>query len=153
MQVLVVSPGPNREAVKSAMSRWSIDLLCCSDVHEAKVLLPSSNPSLVFCEEQLSDGTYRDLLQDIGRVQKVRLVVMSESNDLDQAFNEVSAFGAFEIIASPARPTDVQWITIRAMQEESRRSGRRRQREAPKMPPESRPENGETPDEAPNTHH
>jgi len=153
MQVLVVSPGPNREAVKSAMSRWSIDLLCCSDVHEAKILLPSSNPSLIFCEEQLSDGTYRDLLQDLGRVPKARLVVISESNDLDQAFNEASALGAYEIIASPCRPTDVQWITIRAMQEESRRSGRRRQRETAKIPAEARPENGERVDEASNTHH
>ena len=90
MQVLVVSPGSNREAVKSAMSRWSIDLLCCSDVHEAKILLPSSHPSLIFCEEQLGDGTYRDLLQDLGRVPKAKLVVMSESNDLDQAFSNIN---------------------------------------------------------------
>lgn len=153
MQVLVVSPGTNREAVKSAMSRWSIDLLCCSDVHEARILLPSSSPSLIFCEEQLNDGTYRDLLQDLGRVPKMRLVVMSESSDLDQAFNEASALGAYEIIASPCRSTDVQWITIRAMQDETRRTGRRRQRETGKLPPEPGPETVERVDEASNSHH
>ena len=126
-RVLVVSPGENREAVTSAMSHWSVDPICCSSIKEARTLLPNARPSLIFCEESLADGTYRDLLRDLSKSAKTHLVVMSPQPDQNEIYNEALNLGAFDMIASPCRRSDVQWIAIRAMQDEMRRSaGRRR---------------------------
>jgi DNA-binding NtrC family response regulator len=125
MQVVVVSTGSNRDAVKLAMNRWSIEPLFCSGIKEVGGLLPRAGRTLIFCEEQLSDGDYRDLLRDLGRTRRALLVVISATGDLDQVYREAAALGAFEAIASPCTPADVQWIAIRALQDARRRPGYR----------------------------
>lgn len=108
------------------MSHWSIETVPCNGVREARTLLPTTRPSLIFCEEDLPDGTYRELLQDISKAARTRVVVISADAELDTHYNEALALGAFDMIASPCRRSDVQWIAIRAMQDELRRSGGRR---------------------------
>ena len=125
-RVLVVGGSENRDAVTSAMSHWSIDPVCCSGVNEARSLMPDARPSLIFCDETLGDGTYRDLLRDLSKAAKARGVVMSLAPDRDDTYNEAITLGAFDMIASPCRRSDVQWIAIRAMQDEVRRSASRR---------------------------
>ena len=128
-RVLVVSASENRDLVTSALSHWAIDPVCCSGVAEAVRLLPDAHPSLIFCEEVLADGTYRDVLRELSKSAKTRLVVISPATDRDDTYNEAINLGAFDMIASPCLRSDVQWIAIRAMQDEVRRSAaRRRQR-------------------------
>jgi DNA-binding NtrC family response regulator len=103
-----------------------MDPVCCSGVQEALGLLSEVNPSLIFCEETLADGTYRDLLREISKSLKSRFVVISPTADLDQHYNEAIALGAFDMIASPCRRSDVQWIAIRAMHEDARRTASKR---------------------------
>jgi DNA-binding NtrC family response regulator len=108
------------------MNHWSMDPVCCSGVQEAFTLLPEASPSLIFCEETLTDGTYRDLLRGMGKTPRARFVVISPTADIDANYNEALSLGAFDMIASPCRRSDVQWIAIRAMHEESRRSFNKR---------------------------
>ena len=129
MHVVVVSTGSNREAVVSAMGRWSIEPLCCSGIQQARQLLPRGGRSLVFCEEQLPDGTYRELLRELSRERHTQLVVISSANDLEQIHREASALGAFETIASPCAPADVQWVAIRALQNAERHVRNNRRQE------------------------
>ena len=86
--------------------------------------MPDETLSLIFCEDTLSDGTYRDILRSPGKAIKTRLVVISEVSD-DQKYNEAKQLGAFDVISSPCRRSDIQWMVIRAIQEESRHSGAR----------------------------
>ena len=125
-RILVVSAREDRDTVTSAMSHWAIDPVCCSGVSEACTLLPNARPSLIFCNEILADGTYRELLRELNKSAKTRLVVISPAADCDNTYNEAITLGAFEMIASPCRRSDVQWIAIRAMQDEVRRSSGRR---------------------------
>jgi DNA-binding NtrC family response regulator len=125
-RVLVVGASESRDAVTSAMSHWSIDPVCCSGVQEARSLLPNARPALIFCDEMLADGTYRDLLRELAKPTKTHLVVISPTPDLDDNYNEAIGLGVFDMIASPCRRTDVQWIAIRAMQQGARRSGSKR---------------------------
>ena len=122
----MISTGENRDVVTAAMSHWSIEAVPCSGVREARSLMPTARPSLIFCEEDLSDGTYRELLQDVSKTARTRVVVISAAAEVDAHYNEALALRAFDMIASPCRRSDVQWIAIRAMQEELRRSGGRR---------------------------
>jgi DNA-binding NtrC family response regulator len=125
-RVLAVSVSEDRDPVTSAMSHWAIDPKYCTSVSEARELLPNVRPCVIFCEETLADGTYRDLLRQLSKSAKPRLVVISLAADCDDTYNEAISLGAFEIIASPCRRSDVQWIAIRAMQDEVRRSAGRR---------------------------
>jgi len=145
----VISTGENRDVVTAAMSHWSIEAVPCSGVREARTLLPSARPSLIFCEEDLPDGTYRELLNDVSKTAKTRVVVISASAEQDAHYNEALELGAFDMIASPCRRSDVQWIAIRAMQDELRRSGgRRRTKLGPEnlgSPPSPGSDNGTIP--------
>ncbi len=134
---MVVATGSNRDTILSAMGRWSIQPLTCSALHDARRLLPLQGPSLVFCEETLADGTYRDLLRDLARWPRVYLAVISGRSDLDQVHRKASALGAFETIASPCKPADVQWVAIRVLQTTQRRARRKRPRDIPLPQPSS----------------
>lgn len=73
---------------------------------------------MVLCDETLPDGTYRDVLKLLGhKLCHTRVVVMSSSSDLDDFYREAQPLGAFDVIASPCRRTEVQWIVIRAVRE------------------------------------
>jgi hypothetical protein len=63
-RVLVVSVSDDRDTVTSAMSHWAIDPIYCTSVSEARELLPNVRPCVIFCEETLADGTYRELDRD-----------------------------------------------------------------------------------------
>lgn len=123
-RVLVVSAETNRDFVQSALSNWAIEPICCSSLQEARSYLPDETFSLIFCEDTLSDGTYRDILRPPGKPMKTRLVVISEVSD-DQKYDEAKQLGAFDVISSPCRRSDIQWMVIRAIQEESKHSGAR----------------------------
>jgi DNA-binding NtrC family response regulator len=124
-RVLIVSAEMNREFVRNAMSQWAMEMVSCSSLQEARGLLPDSTLSLIFCDEMLPDGTYLDVLNIQGKTPKTRVVVISDKSHLEEQYQQAMDAGAFEIIASPCRASDVQWVVIRAIQEESRHVGRR----------------------------
>jgi hypothetical protein len=107
---------------------------------------------LIFCEETLADGTYRDLLHGFEKPLKTRFVVTAPAPQLEQLYEEGMQLGLFDVIASPCRKSDVQWMVIRAIQEESKRGGNRRRLETDGMhtdgsDPEGRGSSGkETPE-------
>jgi DNA-binding NtrC family response regulator len=124
-RVLIVSGEINLELVRNAMSQWALEAVSCSSLQEARSLLPDPTFSVVFCEETLPDGTYLDVFAHIGKPVKTRVVVISTSSHVEEKYEEAIRSGAFEVIASPCRASDVQWVLIRAIQEESRHGGRR----------------------------
>lgn len=124
-RVLIIGADANRDVLKSAMSHWHLEPVCCSSLQDARQVLPDDSLSLIFCEETLADGTYRDLLRG-SRPLKTRFVVISPVPEVDETYEEAMQLGAFDMIASPCRKSDVQWMMIRAIQEEARRGGARR---------------------------
>jgi DNA-binding NtrC family response regulator len=124
-RVLIVSAVENYDLAKNAMNQWALEAVRCSSLQEARGLLPDSTFSLIFCEETLVDGTYRDVLNIQGKALKTRVVVISPMSHVEEIYLEAMDAGAFEMIASPCRVSDVQWVVIRAIQEESRHVGRR----------------------------
>ena len=72
-----------------------------STVGECKGVLANQDVDLVFCERNLTDGTYHDVLA-IARLRRrnARLVVMSRCPNWDQYLEALHA-GAFDLIASP----------------------------------------------------
>lgn len=92
--------------------------ICASTVGECKGLLTNQNIGLVFCERDLTDGTYRDVLAIArSRRPRARLVVMSRCPSWDE-FLEALHEGAFDLITSPCRTADIIHVLNQAQRED-----------------------------------
>ena len=107
-----------RRALSNILGNLGVDPLTSSTVRECKELMASERVGLIFCDRLLADGNCYDLLNvsRIGRT-KARVVVMSSTADWDE-FLEAMRLGAFDVIASPCRATDVEWMIIQALRYE-----------------------------------
>jgi DNA-binding NtrC family response regulator len=116
-QVLVVSSeAANRRAIEEVTRAWMIDAIVCSSLQESRAVLSKQGVAAVFCEDRLTDGTYRDLLPI---VPKVPVIVMISDGKDESADREAIALGALDVIGSPCSRQDVQWMIIRTIQDRS----------------------------------
>jgi DNA-binding NtrC family response regulator len=112
----------SRRLVTSALHRDGLDSICTSTVRECRELIAKEKVALVFCEEHLADGDFRDVLSATRSLKSAaRVVVTSREFNWDR-YLEAMRLGAFEVIASPCRPTDVEWMVSQARRDERRRS-------------------------------
>jgi len=103
------------------LTRQGLDPISASNASEAKETLQQERVGLVFCDRHLADGSYRDVLKAARSCrEKVRLVVTSKRADWDE-YLEAMRLGAFDVIASPCRPTDVEWMVIQAKRDDRTR--------------------------------
>jgi DNA-binding NtrC family response regulator len=108
----------NRRLLAKILEKEGYDTICVSRASECKEVLETHKVGLIFCDRRLSDGSYRDVLAAVRASQgKVRVVVTSRLADWNE-YLEALHHGAFELIASPGRPTDVLWAILQARREE-----------------------------------
>ena len=112
----------NRNALIHMLEGMSVGVFSCSTLGQAVEVLSSHKIELVFCDENLSDGSFRDLLRAnqvwIGRPYIVVIIDHGEWAD----FLEALQSGVFEVISSPLHPTDVELAVIRARRDGVRES-------------------------------
>ncbi len=122
-EMLVVSADlEDRLALTRILEAQNLEPISCSTLHEALEALGKETVGLIFCDKQLADGTYRDLLSAArGMGSKVPIVITSRHADWDE-YLEAMRLGAFDVIAVPCRPTDVEWMVIQAKRDERSRS-------------------------------
>ena len=118
-QILIVSSElENRRSLVEILEKEGYDAICVSRASECKEVLATQKVELIFCDRRLTDGSYRDVVAAARSTQgKVRVVVTSRLADWDE-YLEALHYGAFDLIVSPCRPTDVLWTILRALREE-----------------------------------
>lgn len=108
----------NRQRVAEVVSQQGINTFSASTVAECRETLDTRSIGLVFCDPHFPDGDYRDIMAAICAVRKApRLVLMvplMKSAEYDQA----KRCGVYDVIFSPCRPTDVEWMVIATRQRE-----------------------------------
>ena len=117
-QIVVASSDlESRRALMQVLTRQGLDPLGASNLAECREVLQGERVGLIFCDPHLADGSYQDLL-DVARscASKARIVVTSKHANWDE-YVEAMRLGAFDVIASPCRPTDVEWTVIQANRE------------------------------------
>ena len=119
IQILVASSElESRRALARILKEEGYEIVSASRVRECEEALASQQIRLVFCDRRLSDGSYRDVLAITRESQReVKMVVTSRLADWDE-YLEALHQGAFDLIASPCRPTDVLWALIQARRED-----------------------------------
>lgn len=119
--VVVSSELGSRLHLGGILMKLGMDPICVPSLRDCHDSIVRKNIGLVFCDTQLTDGSYIDLLSAYRRRQrKPRIVVTSRSADWDE-FKEAMRWGAFDVVSSPCRATDVEWIVIQAKRDERNR--------------------------------
>ena len=123
--VLIVSCRPeNRKMLMRAFDGLPIDSYTAHTLEQAKEALRSHPFSVVFCEERLSDGFYRDLLMDVRSNQRdIRFVVMLCTGEWE-GYAEAMRLGAQEVLRCPLLPTDIDLALIHAIKNGSQNQRR-----------------------------
>jgi two-component system response regulator PilR (NtrC family) len=116
-KILVASSDlENRRAVANILITQGLDPICAGTVAECRQVLENEDVVLVFCDRHITDGGHREVLR-IVRSSKTRALVVITSRqgqfDWDE-YLEAMRLGAFDVIASPCLPTDVEWMVLQA---------------------------------------
>jgi DNA-binding NtrC family response regulator len=120
-EVVVVSADlENRHAIVGTLSRLEVDAICIPTLEQYQKIAGSAEVKLVFCDRQLPDGDYRDVLAaamtSSARIPP-KVVVMARHLDSD-SYHQAKKAGIFEAIPKPCRPTDVEWMVILAKKQD-----------------------------------
>ena len=108
IQVLVVgSDVANRTALVDILEECGLEPVIASNVEETGNILARRPAHVVFCEDILPDGSFREILRLVKTTQpEIQVVVSSKLGDVEE-YIEAMNLGAFDFIAPPYRGNDV----------------------------------------------
>jgi DNA-binding NtrC family response regulator len=118
--VVASSDLESRRRVAEILGKHGLDPICSSSVAQCREILAQDMSGMIFCDRSLVDGGYRDLVAaaDCGPTRgKVRIVLMSSAIDSEE-YHAAKSSGLFEVIASPCKPTEVEWMVIQAKRDD-----------------------------------
>lgn len=116
LPILIVScRADNRRMLMRVFEGLPIDSYTAHTIEQAHEALKSRPFSVVFCEERVSDGSYRDLLSHVrASGDDTRFVVMLCTGEWEE-YLEAMHMGAEEVLRCPLQPTDVDLALIHTM--------------------------------------
>jgi DNA-binding NtrC family response regulator len=115
-RMLAICSAENRQVVESAITEWSLEVCWCLTLEEARRALRRGKHALIFCEAELPDGTYQDVMKLLmHKLDQIRVIVTAESHQ-EHCYSQAIEMGAFDVISAPCKRTDIQWIIMQAVQ-------------------------------------
>jgi DNA-binding NtrC family response regulator len=123
MQVMIGTPDSGfwRKFASIPESK-DISVVRFSSIEQACDALTRDNVLLIFCENQLVDGTYEDLLTAAKNVRsQARIVVTGlDSAQFDSlGYCRAMELGAFDVLRESFGTKDLEWVVICAMRDEA----------------------------------
>jgi DNA-binding NtrC family response regulator len=114
--VLIVSSHlENRRALVRILECLPVNVIVSCALFQAQEVLAAQEVHIVFCDDILPAGTYRDLLS-MRSIAKPCVVVMAQTSEPEYRY-ETIVQGAFDVLRCPLESTDVELIVIRAARE------------------------------------
>jgi DNA-binding response OmpR family regulator len=101
-----------------------VNTLASATLAGAEEVLSRQEVALVLCDDRLTDGSYRDLLQTLRIWKKAPHIVVTTRTGEWKDYLAALGLGAFDMIQYPYRKTDVELNVIRAMRGGHRESDR-----------------------------
>ena len=118
-EVLIAAAGLETcRRLASILSQWGFEPICSSTVGKAKAILARQAVPMVFCEDRLADGSFRDVLGAVGLLQSKARVVVTSPAEEGNGYLDAIQHGAFDVIPCACRPSDVHRVILRAMRED-----------------------------------
>lgn len=117
--VVVSSDLEKRLSVAAMLTQQGVDTICASTVDQFREVLHQRNVGLVFCDREFGDGDYHDVVEAArSAATKVPKVVVMSGFLKSGEYHQAKGSGVFEIISTPCRPTDLEWMVILAKRAE-----------------------------------
>ena len=124
--VLVVSPALNLALARMLEgASCPLTVLHSPDCGRALPHLTESMISVVICEALLPDGSWKDLLEYIGRVRASPVLVVTSKLADESLWAEVLNLGGYDVLAQPFDREEVTRVVESAMRASSDQSRRR----------------------------
>lgn len=120
----VVTPAQETE-LKSILShtRWQVELV--HSIAEAITAIRSLAISVILCEEKLSDGTWRDLIEATRQLcPRPEILVLSVNADMG-LWAEVLNCGGYDLMARPLRAPEIYDVVPMAWRQLKVAAGRK----------------------------
>jgi DNA-binding NtrC family response regulator len=138
LDVLIVSERPDhlRPLIRT-LDASSARVSACFTIRQAREIFSRQRVDLVFTDEYLSDGSYRDLLRS-GRFDQhaPAFVLLLRTGEWEE-YLDAMRLGALEVLRCPLQPAEVEATVQRAIAQKEKRSAARLTAEALKAAGES----------------
>jgi len=116
LAVLVVSPSPQSAATVSGMLQGiSIDVLRSRDCGTAFARIASSKVSVVICDAVLPDGTWKDVIEFMWRVESSSVLIVTSELADEYLWAEVLNLGGYDVLAQPFDRAEVTRVVTSAL--------------------------------------
>ncbi len=118
LEVLVTcSRSEDRFALARVLVRCGLKPVLSSSVEKSRGVLARRPVRLVFCDDELPDGSVGRLLEEIRKTaSRVPVVVISRLENWDE-YLRAMRLGAFDYISSPIRRAEVERVVAKIIEE------------------------------------
>jgi DNA-binding NtrC family response regulator len=115
LALVVCNQEDDREKAIEVLLKCGLNPICCSNLLEARTLLPQERFRVVLCKDFLTDGDFRAVLREVKKSDThTPLIVLSRSADWDSYLKALGA-GAFAYIVCPPNPEEAETIILNAL--------------------------------------
>lgn len=115
LALIICSEGADREKIATSARKCGLAPICCSNLKEARSLLPQDVFRVVFCKDILADGDFRGALRVVKHLYpSTPVVVLSHIAGWDSYLKALGA-GAFDYILCPPSPVEAESIIWTAL--------------------------------------
>ena len=115
-EVLVVSPERSViDVTVSALARHPLFITGVQSYRDALYVLVNKHIAVLLCDDNLPDGSWKDLLGQIAMMpEPPRLVVMAETSDRALCAEAIN-LGSHDVLAKPVDETEIKQVVLRAL--------------------------------------
>jgi two-component system response regulator PilR (NtrC family) len=107
----------DRQALARILERLGLKPILVSSVEKSRGILAERSVRLVFCEDELPDGSVARVLDEVHQSSlRVPVIVISRLENWDE-YLRAMRMGAFDYITSPLRRSEVEQVIRRALDE------------------------------------
>jgi DNA-binding NtrC family response regulator len=122
--LVISSELENRRRLVRILEDLGVSTFASASLADAYEVLAWQPVAVVFCDDRLTDGSYRDLLQTLRTWQTAPPLVVTTRVGEWKDYQEALGLGAFDMIPHPCRPIDVELNILRAMRRDDGRFDR-----------------------------
>jgi DNA-binding NtrC family response regulator len=95
----------------------AVDTFSASTVFQALEFLATHPLAIIFCEERLPDGSYRDLLGSVRSSPQMNPLIVVQCAGEWEEYLEALRLGAAEVLRVPLQSTDIDIALFHAMRQ------------------------------------
>jgi DNA-binding NtrC family response regulator len=115
LALVICNQGEDRQRIVTSALKCGLGTICCSNLEEARTLLPQEEFRLVLCKDILTDGDFYMVLRELKKsMAQTPVIVLSHSTDWDSYLKALGA-GALGLIVCPTNPGEAETIIWSAL--------------------------------------